>query len=370
MKIFIDARLYGLENAGIGRYLINLVKYLKKDTKDKYVILLDEKHENLKLPPNWEKITTNARVYSLKEQIEIPSLIKRSGADLVHFPHFNVPLFWNGKFMVTIHDMTMHWQKRSASKLPLVIYLFKRIPYKLVFKKAVKKSKKIIVPTESVRNEISKYYSVRKEKFSVIYEGVGEFKSGANETSVLRKYNLQKDKYFIYVGGLFPHKNLVKAIKAVNYLNREDGKKVKLAIGSSNSLFIRKLKKEAKKVRALKFIKFLGFVPDEDLTALYKNSIAFVYPSLSEGFGLQGLEAIKSKTLVLGSDISVFREIYKNYITYFNPLDARSIQGAMRQVSELGKVRRRGLIDAAFKHIKIYSWEKMADETLKIYKTS
>jgi len=359
MKILLDARLYGLEHRGIGRYLINLVKELQNvDKKNNYVILLRKKYfDTLNLSKNWEKVLVDVSHYSFKEQIVLPGVIKKQKADLVHFPHFNIPLFWKGKFIATIHDMTMHRRGRNASKLTFFPYYSKRLLYKLIFKKAVKKSRKVIVPSEAVRKELSNYFNVSKDKFVVSYEGVGSFPEGDEE--ILNKYSLKKRKYFFYVGGTFPHKNLKLAAKAVKKFNERNKKNVSLAVSSSTNYFLRDLKKEK--------VKLLGFVPDSELGALYKNSIAFIYPSLSEGFGLQGLEAMKMETLVIASNLPIFKEIYEDNAIYFDPKRVDSISTAMEKVVSLDKQEKTEKIKKAKEYTIKYSWENMAKTTLLAY---
>lgn len=176
MKILIDARLYGLENAGLGRYTMNLVQELARlDQKNEYAVLLRKKYFNkLKFPQNWRKVEANFRHYSLAEQLRLLKIIRNLEPDLVHFPHFNVPLFFQRKYVVTIHDIVMHknWGLQ-ATTLPLPIYLIKRLGYRIVFDNAVKKATKIIVPTKFVRKELIDFYKLNPERIVVTYEGVG-----------------------------------------------------------------------------------------------------------------------------------------------------------------------------------------------------
>src|SRR4030067_3832085 len=121
------------------------------------------------------------------------------------------------------------------------------------------------------------------------------------------------NKYFIYVGNAYPHKNLEKAVRAMVLLNQESKTKVLFFIVSSRNVFTQRLERIISKFQAQEYVKLLGFVEDEKLRDLYKNSAGFLYPSLVEGFGLPGLEAMKAGALVLCSDIPVFKEIYKKY---------------------------------------------------------
>lgn len=175
MKIVIDGRFYGLENAGLGRYTINLIQELGKiDIKNQYLLLLRKKYFNrLKLPANWTQVLADFPHYGLQEQITLPRLISSLKPDLVHFLHFNVPVFYRGPYVVMIHDLLMHQQKGlAATTLPAAKYFLKRLGYKTVFARAVKKAKKIIVPSNVVKKELIAYYQIEPEKVVVVYEGV------------------------------------------------------------------------------------------------------------------------------------------------------------------------------------------------------
>ncbi len=173
MKILIDARLFGPENTGNGRYTMNLVENLAKiDKGNDYVILLRKKYfENLKLPGNWQKVLADFRHYTFKEQLALPVIILKYKPDLVHFPHFNVPIFYFGKYIVTIHDLIMHKFKGGAATYrPIPLYYIWRLGYYLAFAKAVLGSVKIIVPSYAVKEEVVNEYKIDKTKIAVTYE--------------------------------------------------------------------------------------------------------------------------------------------------------------------------------------------------------
>jgi glycosyltransferase involved in cell wall biosynthesis len=363
VKILIDGRLYGLENAGLGRYLINLTDQLSKaDNNNEYVLFLRKKYfDNLNLPANWKKVLVDIRHYSLIEQLKLPGLIKKENPDIVHFPHFNVPVFYRGKYIVTIHDMLMHKSVGlAATTLPAPLYLFKRLGYRLVFDNAVKHSIKIIVPSYSVKKELVKVYGIHFNKIEVTYEGV-------NTNITYSKDNFVDKPYFVYTGNAYPHKNLKRLIEAVVSLNTNCNQSVNLVIASSRGIFTQRLEKIIRDQKAKEYVKLPGFVPDEKLFSLYKNSIGFVFPSLSEGFGLPGLEAMVAGTLVLAAETPVFKEIYQENAIYFNPLDFTSIEKTMRNVIEMNPDLRKEKIEKAQDFVKRYSWAKMAKETLKVY---
>lgn len=372
MKILIDARFYGLKYAGLGRYTKNLIdELIKLDDKNKYTLLLRKKYyKSLKLPANWKKVKADFGHYTLSEQIKLPKLLNKQDVDLVHFPHLNIPIFWQGDFVVTLHDMTMHKRGRDATTLSLLKYLAKGSIYRYVFRTAVNKSIQIIVPSNSVKKDIVNHYQISKDKIRVIYEGF-DFKitdsiSGSNISKVLKKYQLINKKYLLYVGNTYPHKNLDRAIEAVSGVNKK-GHELYFLIASSRNIFTDRLRNAAEEYGVEKYIKFSDFIPDNELGVLLNNSLAFIYPSLSEGFGLQGIEALASGTLLLASNIPTFKEIYKDNAQYFNPYDFSSIVKTIQDAISLSSQERQRIINNGQRFIKRYSWAKMAKQTLKIY---
>lgn len=358
-----DARLYGLENAGLGRYLINLITGLIKiDEKNNYTVLLKGNYfDRLQLPLNWQKIKTRFGHYSWEEQIKLPFLIKSLNPDLIHFPHFNVPLFCPKPYVVTIHDMLMHKQKgQAATTLPVWEYSVKRIGYRVAFDRAIKEARRIIVPSNAVKQDLISYYpKLLPEKINVTYEGVSEPEFGGSS-----KIKIDKP-YFIYTGNAYPHKNLEKAMEAVVQLNKE----IQFVIVSSRNVFVERLKKLINQKGWQKKVILLGFVPDEKLSSLYRSSLGFLFPSISEGFGLPGLEAMAAGTPCLCSDIPVFREIYKDKAIYFNPRDVGSIKKAMEMVLGMAKEERNKIIEEGRVFVKSYTWDKMAKLTLDVYES-
>ncbi len=378
-KIAIDARMYGLKHAGIGRYIKNLIKQIKnKQTNniDFWLIVKSEEFLKIKkeLGNKFFYIKTNIDHYSIKEQLFFPFFLAKEKFDLVHFPHFNVPIFYFSKYVVTIHDLIKHESKGLATttKNPF-IYWFKYLNYHLIFYLAVKRAEKIIVPSKWVKKKlIKKYPSLVTEKISVIYEGVeekfNEIKSKTISKRVLKKYNLKKP-YLLYVGSVYPHKNLERLILGLKKANQfsTNEKMINLIIVCARDVFLQRLKKTIKNYKAENFVKCLGFVNDEDLKILYYESLSFITPSLMEGFGLPGLEAMAAGCPVLSSKQSSLPEIYDKAALYFNPLDIDDIAEKIRTIHSSNELRRK-LIKTGKQRVKNFSWQKTKDETFQIYK--
>ena len=369
MKILIDARMYGLENTGIGKYVMELLaNIIDVDSSNHYFIILRDKYyKELSFPDNFKKIKGDFRQYSFSEQLLIPKIIREVKPDLVHFPHFNVPVLFKGNYVVTIHDLLMHKQKGfEATTLNPFVYLIKRLAYRFVFDAGVRRAKIIIVPSKTVKKELLGYYQIPEEKVIVTYEGVSELAGNISISEVVEKYKVE-NPYFIYTGNAYPHKNLKRLIEAVVSLNKGREEKVSLVIISARTFFVKKLAKLVEKLDAKPYVKLLGFLPDSEVKALYKGSVGFIFPTLSEGFGIPGLEAMQTGTLVLCSQIPVLEEVYKDRAIYFNPFDFTSITTAMEQVLDISTEEREARVAASLDFVKRYSWLKMAQETLIIY---
>lgn len=175
MRIGIDARL--INQTGVGRYTKNLIKNLAKiDKKNQYFLfLLSEEYRNFKLPgKNFTKRLADFRWHSLEEQIKFPKILNIENLDLVHFPYFSVPMFYNKKFIVTIHDLIIdHFDTGKATTLPLPVYKVKRFMYKKILASAIKHSYKIIAVSYATKQEIIDHYKVDPNKINVIYEAPG-----------------------------------------------------------------------------------------------------------------------------------------------------------------------------------------------------
>lgn len=369
MKIVIDARLYGLENAGIGRYLINLINQIEKqDTKNNYLILLRKKyfHELNFKNKNFKKVLADYQHYSFKEQLALIIQLIKLKPDLTHFPHFNVPLLWWGKYIVTIHDLIKHESRGMATttRSPWLYWLKHQLYLSLV-NKAVKKSVKIITPSHFWKEELIQRYHLPAGKIIVTYEGIDEHLL-KNQTKVipeevLKKYKIKKP-FVVYTGSLYPHKNVEILAKAIGKINQG----LHLVIICARNVFYKRFLLKIKKLGVIQSVNLVGFVPDEELAAIYKEAEAFVFPSLWEGFGLPGLEAMGLGLPVLAAKASCLPEVYGEAALYFNPYQTNDLVKKIKKIKEDKKFREE-LISKGLAQVRKYSWERTAKETLLVY---
>lgn len=361
-KIGIDVRLWN--ETGIGRYIRNLISNLAVlDKAHTYVLFTQSKDlEKIKSfisnTQNFQIITTDIKWHSVAEQIEFPRLLNKYALDLMHFPYFSVPIFYNKPFVVTVHDLIInHFPTGQATTLPLPFYAVKRAGYSLIIKNAITKSKKIIVPTNVTKQEILDHYSVAESKVDVTPEGV--------DASILDfKPTVFKEKkpYFLYVGNAYPHKNLEKLLDAFRIFS-EKHPDYKLRIAGKRDFFSSRLFKNNNNSN----IEFLGYVSDIELAKLYKQSQATFVPSLMEGFGLTALEAMSMGSVVACSKISSLQEVCGDNVFYFDPGDVLSVVSTMEKIKGLEKKQKEEMIRKGREHVKTFSWEKMTKETIDVY---
>jgi len=374
MKIGIDARFYA-EPGGIGRYLRELIKNLEEiDNKNQYVIFLNQQgFAACQLTnKNFTKILADITWYTLKEQTHFTSLIKKTALDIMHFPHWNAPLNYCGKFVVTIHDLILlRYSSRRASTLNFFSYLIKNAAYKMVLKNAARRARMIIAPSQFTKNDIIKALKIPKEKVAMIYQGVPDYALGKTppaDTSFLRRKGITRP-YFLYVGAAYPHKNLERLLAAFKIFRGKYGKDYQLLFVGKENYFYRRLKNLARSIYFDLPVIFTDFVEDTDLNVLYQNAAAFIFPSLYEGFGLPPLEAMARKTPVLSSNASCLLEILDNAALFFNPLNPEEMALKMNLIATDQNLREK-LARNGILNLNRFSFKKCAQLTLQTYKNS
>lgn len=363
MKIGIDARLYGLQNRGLGRYVKNLVDgLLSYDPENHYVIFLAEDNfaDLTSSAANYKKVLLPARWYSLKEQFLVSRIMGKSDLDLVHFPHFNVPLNFQKKFIVTIHDLIIdHFPDSRATTLPKLLYRLKLASYRYTVKNAVKKSSKIIIPSEFVKQDLQNLYQAPKEKLKVIYENY-EIKS--NDSAInLPALGISRP-YFLFVGAAYPHKNLERLIAAFRKFNRQGN--YQLVLAGKIDYFYQRLMESFNGPDLV----FTKFVDDNQLHSLYQQALAYIFPSLYEGFGLPAIEAQSLGLPVIAANNSCLPEILRDSAIYFDPLNEQAIYDKLDLIAADPSLRA-SLAEKGRLNVQRFSLEQMVRQTIEAYQS-
>jgi len=357
--IVIDARQWSTTT---GRYTNRLVQYLQKiDQQHHYVILLTQKDYDSWQPtnPNFEKVVTDCKEFTLAEQWAFKRQIELLKTDLVHFGMVQQPLFYVGKRVTTMHDLTTA-RFRNPAKNPLVFTLKQQV-YKFVNWYVPRRNERIITPTEFVKKDIAAFAHVPETRFTVTYEAADAITDKPEPVNGLDN----TASFIMYIGRPQPHKNLERLIDAFAKI-RADQPALKLVIAGKKDDLTRRLESlvEAKK---LPDVLFTDFISEGQLRWLYEHTQAYVFPSLSEGFGLPGLEAMMHGAPVVSSNATCLPEVYGDAAHYFDPTNTDDMAKKILEVLT-NKVLRASLIKKGTQQANKYSWQRMAEQTLEVYK--
>jgi len=368
-RIGIDAR-FASDGSGLGRYARKLLEFVIKHGQDyDFTVLVNKGEEGVVDFPekNYRVVGIPYKHYSFGEQIGYLWYLWREKFDLVHFSNFNHPIFYRGKFVVTIHDLTLMFYPGRIRRLwlgPDVI----QWAYRMTMENAVKNSSKVIAITEYTKQDVIKYLKGDSEKIEVILEAADEkFKPVKDEkriNQVLDKYGLNRP-FYLFVSNLRVHKNVERMVAGFERV-RDGGLDVQLMVVGKEDPRYPEAMQAIKSSKHAKHIIAPGFVPDEETAVMYTKAIAFVYPTLYEGFGLTGLEAMACDVPVIAAEASCLPEVFGDSVLWFDPYDVEDIARAMRKIATNENLRQ-DLIKKGRKQFNKYSWDKMGREIVELY---
>lgn len=358
-KIYINATILDERPTGLGIYIKNIISKLKDKNID-FKVFCPINLEGVNVIKTTEKLKTTYKkrgglVRFLWTQFVLPFKVKKN--DIVYHPFQYLSILSRSKQIITIHDFIPLYYPEVAKHQ----YYY----YKIVMPILLKKAHKIVCISENTKNDVVKFFNVDEDKLIKIYNGYDEklFNKNAIKDNVLNKYNIDKP-YFISVGAGYSHKNLEAALKA--FKNVTESSLCEFIIVGKDSDYINKLKVLCKELKIEEKVRFVGYVPDEDLPTLYNKAIAFVYPTLYEGFGLPILEAMACGTVVLCSNNSSLPEVYGDAAISFDANDIQEIEKAMNLILS-NKDESIRLIELSKKRIAMFNWNITANEIIKLF---
>jgi glycosyltransferase involved in cell wall biosynthesis len=364
MKIVIDGRM--LYWTGVGRYTRALIEQLGQlDHENDYVVLMRKKDWSLWEPTraNFIKVEASFNPYTLAEQILLPFLLRRLKPDLVHFPAANTPLFWRGKRVVTIHDLTLlDYDTNRRTGWRASLWPLKRLAFRMVFWNDAHFASRVITDTQYVKQQIINRYHVKEDRVSVTWLAADPQMANPEPLDRLQI----KSNYLLYIGNAFPYKNISATIRALAEMG-EPYSDLQLVVAGKRDTFSTQQEQLARELGLGERVSFVGFISDGEMVSLYRRAQAYINPSLSEGFGLQGLEAMSHDTPVVAARASCLPEVYAEAAEYFDPGDprdqARAIERVLSDKSLAGTLRKAG-----HERLKQFSWRQMAEKTLAVYR--
>ena len=364
MRIAIDARKW--RDYGIGTYVRNLLRHLARlDKTTDFVVLCRQQDSTVaaELGDNFRAVIDTSPGYSVREQVTVPLDLRREGIDLLHTPHYVLPPLTPCRSVVTIHDCI---HLRFPQYLPNRLgYVYARSSMWL----ATHRSSRVLTVSEASKRDILEYFHIPQTKIDVIYNGIDErFWSPPDAEDVERtreRYQLD-GRFVLYAGNIKPHKNLERLIDAFHTLRNHGFEDVKLLIIGDEISKYATLRRAVHRHKLHKYVRFLGFVPDETLAALYRLASVFVFPSLYEGFGLPPLEAMASGTPVITSNVSSLPEVVGDAAVLIDPYQSDSIASAMERVLSDAPLRE-DLRTRGLQRAREFSWDHTARRVRAIY---
>jgi len=360
-KIAIDARM--IEFSGIGTYLRNLLEELAGiESEFQFEVGCPRSELISRLPAtkfHWTR--TKACIYGVKEQWEILRLAR--GADLLHCPHYNVPYFYGGRLVVTIHDLSHLMFPQFLPHRPAWLYA------RVMLGAAAKKARNIITDSEFSKQSIQERLGVPEQKIRVIHPGLSPWLiPGPNPVDLasLRRMGVTLP-YALFVGLLKPHKNVGRLIGAFARLPAERRKGTQLVIAGKKDADYPALQRLARELAVDQQVIFTGHVSRDDLVALYAGAALFALPSLNEGFGLPALEAMAYGVPVVASNCSSLPEVVGEAGLLVDPRDEDAIAGALERLWADQALRRR-LGEFGRERAGRFSARKAAQQHLAVYR--
>jgi glycosyltransferase involved in cell wall biosynthesis len=363
MKIAFDLRR--INNPGIGRYMKCLAEaVLCQAPEHEYLLVLPPQAQDLVKAGNGqvEKIFPGIKYYSVREQVELPRILRRHKVDLLHSPHFNLPLLRPCPTVVTIHDVIyLACKQDMPSRLG-------RLYYHGMMAASVRLAQVILTDSEFSKKDIVRYLGADPQKIEVVYPGIDpSFQRVMDATSreaVLSRYKI--DQEFILYTGIYKlrknHAGLLRAFRQFLMC----GARAKLVIAGPLGEGEPLLRRLTEELGIGESVVFAGFVPDADLPALYSAARLYACPSLYEGFGFTVLEAMACEVPVVCSPETSLPEVAGDAAVYADPRDPAEFAAALQSVFSDTGLRSR-MVSAGLKNCQRFSWRGAARQTVAAY---
>jgi len=357
-KIVIDAREL---RTSTGRYVERLTHYLQQiDHENKYTILLYPKDIEGWEPSNknFKKVAWPYKEFTFSEQLGYWWNLRKLKADLVHFPIVQQPVLYRGKTVTTMNDLTTLRFKNPTKNW--LIFSIKQMVYAWVNKVVAKKSNAILTYTKYVKDDVAQFAKINSSKIRVTHLAAEELSGKAEPLE-----NLIGKDFIMFNGRPLPHKNLFRVIEAFKQV-LEKYPKLFLVIAGKKDASFNSYVDFVNKLDLTGSVIFTDYIPDSQLKWAMENTQAYIWASLSEGFGLPPLEAMHYGAPVVSSNAACMPEVLGDAAHYFDPTDVNDMADKIIEVLSSPKLRQT-LVEKGKEQVKKYSWKRMAEQTLEVY---
>jgi glycosyltransferase involved in cell wall biosynthesis len=371
VRIAIDATSVPRQRAGAGTYIYNLVQTLAQVDRDNtyFVFAKPETFDGRALQGDDFRLVPvrlpSRLARMLWEQVMLPLHLRRLGVDVLHSPHYTTPLASAGwRRVVTIHDVTFFL-------LPRRYPVLRRLYFQGASRAGARLAALAIAVSETVKGDVVRYLGLPAERVRVVPLAAGPgfhpLEDSARMEAVRDRYGLPP-RFILSVGTLEPGKNQTTLVRAFHRLKGK-GLEQGLVIAGQKGWMYEKLFRLVDGLGLRDEVRFVGYVPADDLVAVYNMADLFVFPSLYEGFGLPPLEAMACGLPVVASSAPALAEVLNGAAILVTPSDVDALaEASARALGDRrlrSRLRRQGLERASQ-----FSWQRTARGTVAAYEAA
>ena len=386
MRIGFDATALPDRPVGAGNYIVYLVRALAAEIQkglewaDLELVIFVQRSRAASLG-----VTSSGKVKLVLvkdmpaplrlawEQLVFPQLLQENGIDLLHSPHYTLPFGFRSPVVVTFHDMTFFLY-------PELHTIFKRIFFRFIIPRSAREAHAVIAVSESTHQDILRLLGVRPEKVHTIHLGIPpEFRPLAAAAgqerqslsgqpwlaSIRKKYGLP-GRFILCVGLVEPRKNLLSVIRAFQAVSKQEPSCHLVVVGRPGWQ-VKPVYRLVNELGLSPLVHFTGYVPAQDLPAIYNLAELLVYPSLYEGFGLPVLEAMACGLPVITSNVASMPEIVADSGVLLPPREDGLLAQAVLELLGNNETRQR-FSEQGRQRASDFTWQRAAQSTLQVYR--
>ena len=359
--------------AGVEHYVYHLVLNIAKAERDFDLVLF--LHPSLQDSPTAKTLAELGQVEVVFYPLEVierqswwpytkykrlSQFLASHQLDLFHGPANVTPLYYQGRTVITTHDLII-FEHPEWFPGGLADWFWRKV----LIPKALRHASRHIAVSEFTKQQLVSIFDVKADLIDVVFEGITTGLDASPNSQILDKFKI-KTPYLLYVGTVEPRKNLVRLIEAFSRIAK-DHPELQLVLAGKYGWKYEPIKAAAKNSDAASRIIFTDYIDEPDKHALYQKALAFTFPSLAEGFGLPPLDAMLHSVPVLTSDITSLPEVVGDAALLVKPTSVDSLTNGLRRMVEEKDLREK-LITRGREQVKKFSWDKAARETMAVYR--
>jgi glycosyltransferase involved in cell wall biosynthesis len=367
LRIAIDAHSVGTGLGGNESYATNLIEALAEiDQTNRYTLYVTKREAVERFGNRWPNFSVRSTLPHtplIRIPLTLSAELRRNPVDVLHV-QFTSPPFSPCPVVVSIHDL-------SFEHLPQTFKWRSRKQLRITVRRTARQASQVIALSEYARNDIVNTYQVSPDKISVIpLSAAGHFHPIRDEEELQRvrqTYGIEGE-YMLSVGAIQPRKNLGRLVAAYSHLRgaKPEGKLPKLVLAGKCAWLYDETLRAIKELELSDSIILTGYVPENDLPALYSGALCFIYPSFFEGFGLPPLEAMQCGVPVIVGDQTSLPEVVGDAAVLVDPFDVHALAAAIDKVVSDSNLRAK-LSVQGLARAKLFEWRKTARQTLAVY---